>query len=278
MSVRSISIDGFSPPPCLPQETPAPQLQWLPIASLVVDDAYQREIERAGRRNIQRIAADFDWAFFSPVIVSPVEGGKFAIVDGQHRTTAAALIGKTEVPCQIVIADRRKQARAFAAVNGNVTRQSALSVFRARLGSADADAMALDALARRAGIRILGYPVAAKQMKQGDCMSPAGLATAMARYGGETLFLALRAMTESGQDIRGLVNPLIVGGLCVALSRVPIAEENLGRIFAHVDFAKLVEKQRRDGFGGGRGGIWRHGAAGASAHRQARRLELRGRR
>src|SRR5437868_11859154 len=78
---------------------PAPDLRWLPIDRLVIDDSYQRPIAFAGRRNINAIANAFDWRRFSPVIVAPVEGGSYAIVDGQHRTTAAAAIGITSVPC-----------------------------------------------------------------------------------------------------------------------------------------------------------------------------------
>jgi hypothetical protein len=82
---------------------------------------------------VKLIAENFDWSKFAPVIVAPVEAGRFAIVDGQHRTTAAVLRGQKTVPCQIVQADRAKQAEAFAAVNGNVTKTNAQQLFHARL-------------------------------------------------------------------------------------------------------------------------------------------------
>jgi hypothetical protein len=65
-----------------------------------------------------------EWAKFSPVIVAPVEGGMFSIIDGQHRATAAMLRGIEKVPCEIVHIDRARQAEAFAAINGNITRVS----------------------------------------------------------------------------------------------------------------------------------------------------------
>ena len=68
---------------------PAPMLSWLPVEQFVVDDTYQREVGKRGRSNVQHIAEHFDWSKFAPVIVAPVEGGLYAIVDGQHRTTAA---------------------------------------------------------------------------------------------------------------------------------------------------------------------------------------------
>ncbi|MEA2772249.1 MAG: hypothetical protein QOD93_5211 [Acetobacteraceae bacterium] len=77
---------------------------------------------RAGSVNIARIAEYFEWSKFSPVIVAPVEGGLFSIIDGQHRATAAALRGVPEVPCEIVHIDRTRQAEAFAAINDNTTK------------------------------------------------------------------------------------------------------------------------------------------------------------
>jgi len=93
---------------------------------LLVDTEYQREIGRRGAVNVVQIAEHFDWSKFAPVIVAPVAGGHFAIVDGQHRTTAAMLRDIKEVPCQLVQADRAKQAAAYAAVNGNVTKTTRL--------------------------------------------------------------------------------------------------------------------------------------------------------
>src|ERR1700693_5195445 len=92
-------------------------LQWLKITDLVVDPAYQRPIVGKGRRNVDRIARAFSWSCFAPVVVSPVEGGKFAIIDGQHRTTAAALVGFDSVPCQVVIAAREEQGADLQVTN-----------------------------------------------------------------------------------------------------------------------------------------------------------------
>src|SRR5271155_3794699 len=103
--MRPISIEGFEKPKSVFAGA-APMLQWLKITDLVVDPAYQRPIIGKGRQNVDRIAREFSWSCFAPVVVSPVEGGKFAIIDGQHRTTSAAMLGFESVPCQIVIAAR----------------------------------------------------------------------------------------------------------------------------------------------------------------------------
>src|ERR1700690_2596042 len=91
-----------------------PKLEWLSIADLVIDPEYQREITFVGRKNVRRIAGSFNWAMFTPVMVAPVGSSKFAIVDGQHRATAAKLCGLDRVPCMIIHADRGGQAMAFS--------------------------------------------------------------------------------------------------------------------------------------------------------------------
>lgn len=67
-----------------------PEIGFVPIDKLVIDDTYQRSIEKRGWANISRIANDFDWSKFSPLMVARLDDGRFAIVDGQHRAHAAA--------------------------------------------------------------------------------------------------------------------------------------------------------------------------------------------
>ncbi len=114
---------------------PAPMLQWIKIDDLVVDDRYQRDLKSGNWAAIQRIAASFKWSRFSSVFVAPIEGGKFAIIDGQHRTHAAALCGFTEVPCQVVQMTLQEQAASFAAVNGLVTKVTIWQIYKAALAA-----------------------------------------------------------------------------------------------------------------------------------------------
>ena len=115
----------------------APILQWVKIVDLVVDDRYQRDLKFGNWKAIRRIAQNFKWSRFSPVFVAPVEGGKFAIIDGQHRTHAAAICGFSEVPCQVVHMSRDEQAAAFAAVNGLVTKVTLWNIYKAALVAAE---------------------------------------------------------------------------------------------------------------------------------------------
>jgi hypothetical protein len=128
---RAIDLSGLKPAVAVDQ--PFPVLQWAEIADLIIDDRYQRPLGNRNRSAIQAIANAFDWMQFSPVLLAPADGGKFAIIDGQHRVHAAALCGITRVPAQIVMASAAQQAKAFAGVNGTVVAITPHNVYRAAL-------------------------------------------------------------------------------------------------------------------------------------------------
>ena len=185
---------------------PAPDLRWIDIAALRVDPRYQREMGRQNIKHIRKIAAAFDWRLFSVVVVSPVPGGVFAIVDGQHRTTAAALCGIESVPCQIIQADTAMQARAFEAINGSTIKISPLQMFRAAVAAGDAEAIRLNELAKRARIRILGGQPAWRYVVPGDCMAIGTLQKLMATFTEEQAFTVMECLrlmvTRPGVAIR----------------------------------------------------------------------------
>src|SRR5216683_5098241 len=145
----------------------APYMDWIEVKRLVTDKTYQREISRAGSINVERIAEYFEWAKFSPVIVAPVEGGMFSIIDGQHRATAAMLRGIEKVPCEIVHIDRARQAEAFAAINGNITRVSAQVVYYARLTGKDPEAEEMARVLSAAEVTVCRGAKTLRTMKRG---------------------------------------------------------------------------------------------------------------
>lgn len=199
----------------------APQLQWIDIDQLVIDPAYQRTIERRGALNIVKIAREFDWSKFATVVVAPIEGGRYAIVDGQHRTTAAAIRGVKQVPCQIIVADRGRQAAAFAAINGNVTAMSPMQVHAARVAAGEPGAVLLRDVCARAGVTICRYPVKAGNMKVGETLAAAQLAKMLDRFGEDVLETALTCITRTRNGYPGLVRANLVEALCVVFEAEP---------------------------------------------------------
>lgn len=249
--MQPITADGFARPQTASDPGPAPMLQWLRIADLVVDAAYQRPIRGEGVRNVQKIAAAFSWACFAPVIVSPVAGGKYAIVDGQHRTTAAAICGMEQVPCQIVVAGQAEQARAFKAINGLTTKMTRIALHTAAVVSGDASARAIQEVCAAATVEILRYPVPRNLQKPGQTMAIGCIADCLSQYGRETLITALQCVTETAnREKAGLLVAAVIRALCDALhgqTEWRDAGVTLFEVFDEIDIEKLLDEAQRGG-------------------------------
>jgi hypothetical protein len=189
-------IDTSAIPPVAPPSNlgPAPDLRWIDIAALRVDPRYQREIGRHNIAHIRKIAGAFDWRMFSVVVVSPVPGGVFAIVDGQHRTTAAALCGIESVPCQVIQADAAMQARAFEAINGSTIKVTPQQRFKAAIAAGDAQATRIHELATRARVKILGSIPSTHNVTPGDCIAILALQRLAATFDDEHCVLILECL------------------------------------------------------------------------------------
>jgi hypothetical protein len=182
MTHRGIHIDGRSAP--APNPGPAPMLQWLAIDRLVIDEAYQRPLLPGNWRAIEKIAANFQWSRFSPVLCAPIAGGLFAVIDGQHRVHAAAICGFAEVPAMVVQVGIEEQSRAFAWVNSQAIRVSVFHIFKAAFAAGDDWAVRADAAVTAAGCKLM------------RCN-----ASAIAKSAGEVYAIGMiRQLIEAGQD------------------------------------------------------------------------------
>jgi hypothetical protein len=214
--MRGISIDGLERPTSV-AAGPSPVLQWLPIADLVVDPSYHRPIVGKGCRKVIRIARAFSWSCFGPVVVTAREDGKFAIIDGQHRTTAAALIGFASVPCQIVVADRAAQAIACKAINGMPHQISKMALHAAALGASEQWAVQLAEICARAEVELLRYPVPVDRQAAGQTMAIGAVAQCLRRFGEATLITALQCVTQTPNNRPGVLSARMIKALCEVL-------------------------------------------------------------
>lgn len=232
--LRTIGVEGF-PKVDPPAIGPAPVLQWVDIAHLVIDPAYQREIAGRGRRNVLRIAAEFDWSKFATVIVAPVEGGRYAIIDGQHRCTAAALVGVTSVPAQVVLVERGGQAAAFKAINGQVTKVTAVVMYKAAIAGGDPEALEIADVCERAGVKILGHVKKRAAMKAGETICPGPIGRMLKAYGRDHVITALQCVTETGDGNAGCLTSNVIRGFCLALHRLPEWRDAGGALLEAID-------------------------------------------
>jgi len=183
-----------------------PKLAFLALDRLRINDAYQREITRKGLSTIASICAGFNWSRFAPLVVARAPGGEgfYAIIDGQHRATAAVILGLKTVPCAIVEASESEQAGIFAAVNGNVTPVTILQLFKAARAAGAEWALQIDDVCTRAGLTALVYPKAKSEIRPFETMAIGTLRKCIIRFGVDEVAAALKdAARHNGADEPG---------------------------------------------------------------------------
>lgn len=219
------------------------ELKVLPLDRLVIDPRYQRDIAEAGRRNIRHIVEHFDWALFTPVIVTPVAGGLYAIIDGQHRAAAANLHPHvTKVPCAITTGDLAAQARAFVGINDRVTRLNGFQIYAAQLAAGDDAARQVARACKTAGVEIPAYPIPRDKLKRGQTLAIGAIKTSIVRHGIYKVTLAMTALAAGDADGLGLVNRDTILGMVeaiVALGRWALDNDLFLARMAKIDLPKL---------------------------------------
>lgn len=245
--LEPVDAAAFAAPKRL-EAGPAPMLAWIEIGLLRIDRGYQREIRRAGERNVRAIIDGFCWSKFAPVLIAPIAGGLYAIIDGQHRATAAAACGFESVPCQIVQVDRAEQAEAFAAVNGQVTPMSLMAIHRAAVVAGDPEAVRIARVAEAAGVRIMPYPRQVGDLKPNETMAIGAIRTIVRLHGDDLSALVLRAIWASGEGCNGgaLMAPVILGVADVlAEANGWAAHSRLVAVLDEFDFVVASAERRR---------------------------------
>ena len=200
MTAHLRTIDTADLPTQTLRDQPAPMLQWVPLAALRIDTRYQRPLEARSWQAITRIAQNFDWSAFSAILCAPIEGGLYAVMDGQHRAHAAALCGIESLPAMIVPVPPQQQAMAFVQINSGI-RVTPHQTFRAELAAGHPEALAIARACTDAGCEAMTFSPTAKarRPRQIYCI---GLLRQLVRAGhAPHLTAALRALVA--YDTRG---------------------------------------------------------------------------
>jgi len=245
-----LDLDGYRPATL--RDQPGPMLIWAEIADLVIDRSYQRTITQAGRRAIQRIADDFDWTRFEPILVAPIEHGKLAVVDGQHRAHAAALAGLTKIPAMSVPMTRIQQARGFAAINRDRIRLSQHQIYRAELEAGADWALACRDAVAAAGCTLATYQPTQAHKKPGTIYALGLIRRMVAAGEAEAVTAGLAAIRASraGQCRGDDYNLPAWSGQTLAVWLPAIATSqrflrlDLAAIFDAIEFESLMDRAR----------------------------------
>lgn len=222
------------------------KLMSVPIAQLRVDGTYQRNLSLAGIRNIRKIAAEFSWSKFLPVIVVRVDGNEdaYCIIDGQHRSTAALTRGIEEVPCYVLACSQSEAAAAFAAINGNVTPMSPIDLWFARLAANDGEAHELKACLDAADVSVTRKK---EGLAVGETRSINVLLRAHKTYGDATLTTILQCITQTAEGNAGLIVGSVIHGIGMAIRTKPDLLANPSRlfdVFDQIDLGEMLYKAR----------------------------------
>ena len=242
------AIDVTGQPTLALTDQAAPVLDWIPIDRLVVDDRYQRPLTRAGWQTIRRIAEDFRWTRFSPVLVAPLPGGLWAIIDGQHRTHAAAICGQEKVPCMSVHMDTAEQAQAFAGVNGTVTRITVHHVYKAALAAGEPWAERSHLAVGAAGCTLMTYNKTTAEKRCGEVFC-IGLIRQLVTAGhGAAITSVLRTLRRIDGDRRPpLYSDYILRPLMTAMASDPaFLRVDLAAVLDRHDPFLVLDRVRRD--------------------------------
>ncbi len=169
---RQISALDF--PDLTPAEinTAMPELRMVQPAILSVDDRYQRGLSERSIRLIRKIVAEWDWRAFKPPVVVEVDD-RLEVIDGQHTAIAAVTHGGIALIPVLVVEAERQETRASAFVRHNRDRitVTATQLHNAMVAAGDDEAMTVDQVCGRAGIKVLRNPPSFGRFNPGETLA-----------------------------------------------------------------------------------------------------------
>jgi hypothetical protein len=161
-----------------------PVFEWVSPEQLLVDETYQRGLSEKSLWLIRRIVGAWDWKRFKPPVVARTADG-FDVIDGQHTAIAAASHPDiTEIPVMVVEAiDQASRAQAFIGHNRDRLGMTPMQIHFAAAAGGDEDALTIDQVCGRAGVRILRHPPAGGAYKPGDTVAIKAIGALINRRG-----------------------------------------------------------------------------------------------
>lgn len=163
--IKPLTIAGITPAKSFGAR---PVIMWVAPTELLVDATYQRNLSERSMRLIRKTIENFNWNRFKPPVVVEVSGGRFHVIDGQHSAIVTATLGIDQIPIEVVEAGTiDERARAFVGHNSDRVPVSPLDIYRALVASGDPDALDVENVCKRAGVRIR-YISPSSALAEGD--------------------------------------------------------------------------------------------------------------
>lgn len=191
-----------------------PDMDWIDINKLVIDQSYQRDtLSQRSKNNIAKIVKNFAWSKLTPLTVADIQNGTYAVIDGQHRLEAAKQLGDIEeLPCYIIPATNQSgQADSFLDINQNRVAVNNYSIYKAKLAKGEKEAANIEAFLNDCNIEI---PFNGYCAKPNHTLAIACIATHLRRHNDiylkEAISLILTAYGDKkGQLKKDLLDTLV---------------------------------------------------------------------
>jgi hypothetical protein len=181
------------------------ELAFVPLDKIYFDSAYQREVKP---HLVARILAKFSWAKFGAVVLSKHSNGRYSIIEGQHRWTAAKMHPDVhEIPAVILeSSDVSSEAESFLAINRDRMAVSSVEQYWAGLTAGDHKTTVMSEVLKKAGCDVIPAP---GQYKPNLTNSLFALGRSIERYGDKATIQALLvirgAFPKEKQALRGVL-------------------------------------------------------------------------
>jgi len=175
-----------------------PERVWVDPTELLIDDVYQRDLNRRSMALIATMVEGWKWRRMKTPDCVRV-GGKLHVIDGQHTAIAAATLGIKKIPVDVVDAKTElERADSFVSYNKNRLTMSALDIYRAQVGGRDPVAMKIDRVCKAAGVRlkVIHFLI---QPKVGDTAAISAIRKLVVKRGEELAGKVLGALVKAGR-------------------------------------------------------------------------------
>ncbi len=213
--------------------TPRGKVMDLRIEDLRTDPNYQRELNQA---LVDKIAESWDTYALDPIKVSKRANGELYIINGQHRTAAAKMLGLTTIRAE-VFEGLDPQQEAAIRLKGNLRRgDTPQERFRAQVQAGDPESLAIQEICEAFGTVVNRTPESKRGINAVSALEEVYridegvtlvrvfelIRDAFGGIGGQTgsqpllksvAFLLDRHSTDRNYDRRRMVERLGVGGI-----------------------------------------------------------------
>lgn len=179
----------------------APEVLFLTLDQLVVNDEYQRGLSKASQNRVRKMAKAWDWNSYKALTVAQTDDPAiFEVIDGQHIASAAASNGGVHIlPCLLgSAASLQDKARSFIGINTSKVGLTPMNIYKSRLAADDPQAVMVQAALDAHGCRMLEMMPTRGMYSIGDSMAVGTLLTLAVSVGAERLSALVGICKASG--------------------------------------------------------------------------------